>query len=286
MTTHPRDPSLAPSQEPPETDWSWTSNDDQWVPPEIDVSRPSSARMYDYAVGGKDNYAVDRAAVHEVAKLVPDFQACALANRGFLQRSVRALAELGVDQFIDLGAGIPTSPNVHEVAQEVRPGARVVYVDNDPIVMTYNRALREPRPGVLAVGQDLRQPLELMEHPQLRAHLDPGRPIGLLMVAVLHFVRREMAFKVLEQYRRLLPAGSYIAISVVCSEGMDPRLIECLEEVYQASSTPFVVRSGSQVEQLFDETELIEPGLADVTQWRHDGTPLPIRILSGVGRLV
>lgn len=281
MTTRPD----RPHEEPIDVDWSWTSADDQWVPPEIDTSRPSAARMYDYAIGGKDNYEVDRAAVHEVARLVPDFQDCALANRGFLERSVQALAGLGIDQFIDLGSGIPTSPNVHEVAQAIQPDARVVYVDNDPIVMTYNRALRDPRPGVLALGHDMRDPLTLMEDPQLRAHLDLGRPIGVLMVAVLHFVRREMAFKVLEQYRRLLPSGSYFAISVACSDGMEPELIAQLEQVYQASATPFVVRSTSQVEQLFDDTHLIEPGLADVTQWRNDGAPLPIRILGGVGRL-
>ncbi|GAB3247487.1 SAM-dependent methyltransferase [Kineosporia babensis] len=281
MTTQPHG---SPAEQI-EVDWSWTSSDDGWIPPDIDASKPSAARMYDYAIGGKDNYEVDRRAVHEVAGLVPDFRACALANRGFLIRAGHALAELGIDQFIDLGSGIPTSPNVHEVAQVFQPDARVVYVDNDPIVMTYNRALREPGPGVLALNHDLRRPHSLIDDSKLRNHLDLDRPVGLLMVAVLHFVRREIAVKVLEQYRKLLPEGSYLAVSVVCADGTEPAVIERLEQVFQASSTPFVARSTAQVEQLFDGSELIEPGLVDVTQWRNPGQPLPIRMLSGVARI-
>ncbi|GLY19371.1 hypothetical protein Kisp01_63850 [Kineosporia sp. NBRC 101677] len=281
MTTQPHDSQAGQI----EVDWSWTSSDDDWIPPEIDTSRPSAARMYDYAIGGKDNYEVDRQAVHEVARLVPDFRTVALANRGFLIRAVREMAELGIDQFIDLGSGIPTSPNVHEVAQVFRPGARVVYVDNDPIVMTYNRALCEPRTGVLALDHDLRRPQSLIDEPKLRNHLDLDRPIGLLMVAVLHFVRREMAVKVIEQYRRLLPEGSYLAISVVCADGTAPGVVERLEQVFQGSTTPFVARSASQVEQLFDGTRPLEPGVVDVTQWRNNEKPLPVRILGGVAQI-
>ncbi|MBT0769336.1 SAM-dependent methyltransferase [Kineosporia sp. J2-2] len=281
MTTQPHDPQA----DSIEVDWSWTDSDEDWIPPEIDTSRPSAARMYDYAIGGKDNYEVDRRAVHEVGQILPDFQACAHANRGFLVRAVEALATLGVDQFIDLGSGIPTSPNVHEVAQKAQPSAKVVYVDNDPIVMTYNRALREPQPGVLSLDHDMRRPHAILDDPRLRAHLDLDRPVALLLVAVLHFVRREMAVKVVEQYARLLPAGSYIAISVVCSDGMQPALVERLEQVYEASATPFVARTGAQVEQLFDGKQLIEPGLTDVTRWRSDQGPLPIRILGGVARI-
>ncbi len=281
MTTQPP----GSPADPIEVDWSWTSSDDGWIPPEIDASRPSAARMYDYAIGGKDNYEVDRRAVHQVAQLVPEFRAVAQANRGFLIRAVQTMAGLGIDQFVDLGSGIPTTPNVHEVAQAFRPAAKVVYVDNDPIVTTYNRALREPRPGVLALNHDLRRPHSLIDEPSLRTHLDLDRPIGLLLVAVLHFVRREMAVKVLDQYRKLLPAGSHLAISVVCSDGTDPVVVERLEQVFQSSATPFVARSTSQVEQLFDGAALIEPGLVDVTQWRNDEKPLPIRVLSGVARI-
>jgi hypothetical protein len=287
MTTQPHDSQADPiASDPIEEDWSWTASDDGWVPPEIDTSKPSTARMYDYALGGKDNYAIDRQAVNRVAEMLPDLKPVALANRGFMIRAVEALGQLGIDQFLDLGSGIPTSPNVHEVAAPLQPAAKVVYVDNDPIVMTYNRALREPRPGVLALNHDLRGPKAIFDDPALRDHLDLDRPVGLLLVAVLHFVRREMAIKVVQQYRRLLPPGSYLAISAICSDGMDPALVEHLESVYQTSSSPLIVRSTAQVEQLFDGTRLIEPGLVDATQWRNDENLLPIRILSGVGQVL
>jgi S-adenosyl methyltransferase len=269
----------------PEVDWAWTDEDSTWIPPDVDTERASPARMYDYSLGGKDNFAVDREAVEKVGEIVPDFRKVALANRGFLVRAVTTMAELGIDQFIDLGTGIPTSPNVHEVAQQFQPQARVVYVDNDPIVMAHNRALRAPRPGVLALNRDLRQPSSVMDNRQVREHLDFDRPIGMLFVAVLHFVRRELATEVVKQFRRALPAGSYVAISTASSDGMERTLIDRLEAVYARSAAPFVLRSTSQVEQLFEGIELIEPGLVDVTWWSN-GSPLPIRILSGVGKVV
>jgi SAM-dependent methyltransferase len=288
MTTQPHDAEADPAEGGPiEVDWSWTAPGDDWVPPEIDTSKPSTARMYDYALGGKDNYAIDRQAVDGIAEMLPDLQPVALANRGFLIRAVEALSGMGIEQFLDLGSGIPTSPNVHEVAAMSSPAAaKVVYVDNDPVVMTYNRALREPRAGVLALNHDLRDPKAVFGDPALRDHLDRDRPIGLLMVAVLHFVRRETAIKVVEQYRRLLPPGSYLAISAICADGMDPALVERLESVYQTSSSPLVVRTTAQVQQLFDGTRLIDPGLVDATQWRNNENPLPIRILSGVGQVL
>jgi hypothetical protein len=241
--------------------------------------------MYDYALGGKDNFDVDRVAVDKIAEIVPENRSVGLANRGFLVRAVDTMARLGVDQFIDLGTGIPTSPNVHEVAQQVHPEARVVYVDNDPIVMAHNRALRSPRPGVLALDRDLRQPASIMDSKPVRDHRDIDKPYGLLFIAVLHFVRRELGVEVVKQFWRALPPGSYVAISTACSDGMEASVIDRLEAVYSQSAAPFVLRSRSQVEQLFDGLELLEPGAVDVTQWRGDGTPLPIRILSGVAKV-
>jgi hypothetical protein len=269
----------------PEVDWAWTDDDSTWIPPDVDTERASPARMYDYSLGGKDNFAVDRDAVQRVAEIVPEFRLVALANRGFLVRAVMTMAELGIDQFIDIGTGIPTSPNVHEVAQAVHPQARVVYVDNDPIVMAHNRALRAPRPGVLTLNRDLRQPASIVDDPRVREHLDFNRPIGLLFVAVLHFVRRELATEVVKHFQRALPPGSYLAISTASSDGMERALIDRLEAVYARSASPFVLRSTSQVEQLFESVNLIEPGLVDVTQWRNDEPLLPIRILSGVGEI-
>jgi hypothetical protein len=279
-TAHPRD-----GEPEVEVDWAWTDDDSTWIPPEIDTDRPSPARMYDYALGGKDNFDVDRAAVARVAEIIPEFRAVALANRGFLIRAVDTMARLGIDQFIDVGTGIPTSPNVHEVAQQLHPDAQVVYIDNDPIVMAHNRALRSRRPGVLTLLRDLREPASVMESPEVRKHLDFDRPIGLLFVAVLHFVRRDLGVEVVNQYRRALPAGSYIGISTACADGMDARLITRLEQVYAQSPAPMVLRTTDQVEQLFEGLDLVKPGLTDVTQWREDGQPLPIRILSGVGKV-
>ena len=270
----------------PEVDWTWTDDDTSWIPPEIDTERPSPARMYDYALGGKDNFDVDRNAVHAVAEIIPEFREVAMANRGFLVRAVDTIARQGVDQFIDLGTGIPTSPNVHEVAQLVHPDARVVYVDNDPIVMAHNRALRSRRPGVLTLHSDLRQPASIMDNKGVQAHLDFDKPIGLLFIAVLHFVRRDLGVEVVNQFRRSLPAGSYLAISAACADGMDSALINRLEQVYSKSPAPMVLRTTDQVEQLFEGVELLDPGLADVTQWRGEDTPLPIRILSGVGKVI
>jgi hypothetical protein len=268
-----------------EVDWAWTDDDSSWIPPEIDTDRPSPARMYDYALGGKDNFDVDRAAVHAVGEIIPEFRDVALANRGFLIRAVEIMARQGIEQFIDVGTGIPTSPNVHEIAQQLHPDARVVYVDNDPIVMAHNRALRSRRPGVMTLQCDLRQPDLILQNPGVRKHLDFDKPIGLLFVAVLHFVRRDLAVEVVNQYRRALPAGSYLGISTACADGMDPALINRLEQVYSQSPAPMVLRTTDQVEQLFEGIDLLEPGLTDVTQWRNDGSPLPIRILSGVGKV-
>jgi hypothetical protein len=168
----------------------------------------------------------------------------------------------------------------------MRPNSRVVYVDNDPMVMAHNRALRSRRPGVLTLLRDVRQPKTVMEDPEVRAHLDFDRPIGLLFVAILHFVRRDLGVQVVNQFRRALPAGSYVAISTACADGMDRTLINRLEQVYSKSPAPMVLRTTDQVEQLFEGLDLIKPGMTDVTQWREDGAPLPIRILSGVGKVI
>jgi hypothetical protein len=275
MTTAP------PPDDP--SDWSWIEDDSDWIPPDIDTDRASPARMYDFALGGKDNFAVDRLAVERVAELVPEFRAVAVANRGFLVRSVGAMCEAGIDQFIDIGTGLPTSPNVHEIAGQLRPGSKVVYVDNDPIVMAHNRALRTDAPGVLPIFADLRRPDSILHNRQVREHLDFGRPIGLLFVAVLHFIRKDVAPDLVARYRRELPPGSYVAISTAASDGMSEALITRLEDVYSGAAAPMVMRTREEVEQLFEDVDLIDPGLTDVTRWRSQGTPLGIRILSGAG---
>jgi len=265
----------------PDYDWSWTGDSSDWIPPDVDTTRPSPARMYDYALGGKDNFAVDRAAVDEIGRSFPDYERAARLNRSFLVSAVQLIAEAGVRQFIDLGTGIPTSPNVHEVARKVSPDARVVYVDNDPIVMAHNRALRATVPDVITVQHDLRQPATVLEDPHVRALIDFDEPVGLLMVAVLHFVRHDVAPEIVEQYGKAVASGSYLAISTACHDGMDLEGVRLIEAVCARSSAPVVMRSAGQVEQLFESFDLLEPGLADVSHWSGE-PPASIRLLAGI----
>jgi hypothetical protein len=272
--------------QPQQLDWSWTAADPRWIPPDIDADRPSAARMYNYALGGKDNFAVDRDAVDRIAELFPDHADLALANRGFLIRAVDAMARSGIDQFLDLGTGIPVSPSVHEVAQQVHPDARVVYVDKDPIVMAQNRALRGSYPGVLTACHDLRQPDTLFADPQIQSWLDLDRPLGVVLTAVLHFVRSDLAPQMIGRYRRALAPGSQVAMSVACRDGTSPELMRRMEQVYATSATPVTFRSSAQIEQLMEGFELVEPGLTDVTMWRADGDPTSLSMLAGLGRLL
>ncbi|MBI1758755.1 MAG: SAM-dependent methyltransferase [Actinobacteria bacterium] len=272
-----------PQQTGAEFGWDWTHDDVDWVPPAVDTTKPSTARIYDYVLGGKDNYPVDREAVAKIMQDLPDYPLVARANRQFLVRAVRVLAEAGIRQFIDLGTGIPTSPNVHEVAREVQPDTRVVYVDSDPIVMAHNRAHRAIMPGVITVPHDLRQPATVLEDPVVRAHLDLDEPVAVLFIAVLHFIRADLAPAIVAQYRAAMAPGSFMAISAACRDGMDPEAVRRLET---NPPVPIVIRTTAQIEELFEGFELLPPGLADVTQWRADGTPSGARGLAGVGRLI
>lgn len=255
----------------PEFDWSWTDEDIDWVPPSVDSTKVSVARMYDYFLGGKDNFAVDREAAEAVTRAVPAVRLMAMANRQFLVNAVRAMSEAGIRQFIDLGTGIPTTPNVHEVAREYHPDAKVVYVDNDPMVLVHNRALLARHKGVVCITQDLRQPAAVLGDPTVVEEIDLAEPIGLLCVAVLHFVAPDLAPEIMAQYRKAMVPGSYLAISAASYEGMPLHTVRELEAIYGSTNHPLVFRSTSQIEQLFEGFDLIEPGLALVTRWRMDG---------------
>ncbi len=270
----------------PEFDWSWTDEDDSWVPPAVDPSVFSVARVYDYFLGGKDNFAADRAAAEQIMAMIPELPAMARANRDFLVRAVRYLAENGIRQFIDLGTGIPTSPSVHEVAREVAGDAKVAYVDIDPVVVVHNRALLTTEPGVITVQHDLRQPAAVLEDPQVRALIDFDQPVGLLLVAVLHFVGQDIAPEILSRYRGALPAGSHVVIDVACRDSMALADVVRLESMYASSSASLVLRTGAQIEQLFDGLEMVDPGITEFTQWRASGPICSVRGLAGVGRIV
>lgn len=259
------------SEVSPEFDWSWTDEEDAWVPPAVDPSVFSVARVYDYFLGGKDSFAADRAAAEHILSIVPDAARAARANRHFLLRAVRFLAESGIRQFIDLGTGIPIAPNVHDVAREVVPDARVVYVDFDPVVTAHSRALLAKSPGVIAVQQDLRQPGAVLADERVRALIDFTEPVGMLMVGVLHFVAQDVAPEMLAQYRRVLPIGSHLALNVACRDGVEVSDVSRLEGLYAKSTAPLALRTRAQIEQLVEGLDLVEPGVVECSRWRSEG---------------
>lgn len=276
MSSNPGDP------DDHEFDWRWVDEEEAWVPPAVDPSVPSVARMYDYYLGGKDNFAVDRVAAQKVLQAAPDSRSLARANRGFLESAVTTMTAAGVRQFIDFGTGIPTSPNVHEIAHREQPDAHVVYLDNDPMVLVYGRALLAGNSGVACLPHDLRQPGAVLGDPVVRALIDFDRPVGLLFVAVLHFVRHAIAPEIVARYRSVLSSGSYLAVSGACRDGLDPGVVRQIEDQYAGSSAPIVFRTGIQIEQLFDGFALLEPGLTTLARWRTDGGGGGARC--GVGR--
>lgn len=268
-----------------EYNWNWTEADADWVPPTIDTSKPSPARIYDHFLGGKDNFAVDRSTAAVIEKVAPDAAATARANRGFLVRAVTAMAnDHGIRQFIDIGTGIPTEPSVHTVAHELAPAARVVYVDNDPVVLAHSRAMLSTETATATVLHDLRTPSEVLGDPLIRQVIDFSQPVGFLFVAVLHFVGIDQAPGILAQYRRAAAPGSCVAISAACREGSSPQGIRTIEDLYRNATAQVHFRTRAQIEELFEGYDVTPPGLADITQWRNpEGKPFSVHALAGLG---
>jgi hypothetical protein len=263
----------------------------QAVPDEsavIDFTVPSPARMYDYYLGGKDHFPADREAAEKALSVVPFGRELARANRDFLVRAVAHLAWAGIDQFIDVGTGIPTSPNVHEVARSVNPDARVVYVDNDPVVMAHARALLADSAGVIAVRGDIRQPREIICDDNVRELIDFSRPVGVLFVAVLHFVTdEEYPQESVAVFRNTMPHGSYLVISHIASDGSDLAAIAAIQEAYKGASAPAVFRQSGDIGRFFGGFELVEPGLVEVSEWHNANPalePAAVRFAGGVGK--
>jgi S-adenosyl methyltransferase len=246
------------------------------------------ARVYDFWLGGKDNLAADRAAGEKVMAVFPEARKLARANRGFLVRAVRYLSERGVSQFIDLGTGFPTRPNVHEVARLAVPGARVLYVDNDPVVTAHNRALRATMPGVEAINGDIRCPQEVLAAPELLTLIDFSKPVAVLFVAVLHFIRpEEDPGQIVAAFRDRMAPGSFLVISHGVSDGTDPRTVAQIADAYRhAASASITPRTAGEVAAWFGGFEMIPPGLTDVTRWfpGKPARPGPVRMAAGVGR--
>jgi hypothetical protein len=257
---------------------------------EIDTSRPHPARMYDYYLGGRDNYLVDREAAQQIVEASPEVVDSALANRGFLHRAVRFLAQSGVRQFVDIGTGIPTSPNTHEIAQSLLPDARVAYIDNDPIVAAHAGA-RLLNSANTAFGlADLRDPRSILEHPDLTALIDFTRPVAVLLVSVLHFVSDdEDPAGTLGTLRDALPPGSHLVLSHGTADFHPGNVGEAIS-VYRKATAHLSLRSRAEILAFFDGFELLDPGLVQVPLWHPEG-PEPdaddlrsIGIYGGVGR--
>jgi O-methyltransferase involved in polyketide biosynthesis len=236
----------------------------------FDVTTPNVARIYDYYLGGKDNYAADREAGDKVLAADPQVRPTLLANRSFLGRVVRYLAgEAGINQFIDLGAGLPTQQNVHEVARAANPDARVVYVDYDPVVLTHAEALLAKDDATTVIPSDLRRPAEVLSHPGLREMIDITQPVAVLMFAVLHFIGRdEGAERIIAGYRDVIAPGSYLALSLGTTDDVDPAKITRMQEVYRNATAQLTYRSRAEIMRLFEGFELIDPGLVRLPQWR------------------
>ncbi|MDT0608647.1 SAM-dependent methyltransferase [Streptomyces lancefieldiae] len=254
----------------------------------IDTSKPHPARMYDYFLGGKDNYEVDQKAAEQFMKAAPEVRAGVLANRHFMHRAVRhVVAEGGVRQILDVGTGLPTEPNVHQIARAVAPETRVAYVDNDPIVSTHSRTLADGADTSVVLA-DLRDPRAILDHPEVRGVIDFDRPVALLLVAVVHFVSdAEDPDGVVATLRDALPAGSYLVLSHATGDVHEDRR-EDAAAVYNDATASLHLRPHARVLDLFGDFALVEPGLVRVTDWRPDEAPRrdapPIGIYGGVAR--
>jgi hypothetical protein len=259
------------------------------LPPEqIDTSRPHPARMYDYWLGGRDNYEVDREAVESINAAAPTVREAVHANRAFMRRAVRAVVrDYGVRQIIDIGTGIPTSPNTHEIAQEVDPQTRVAYVDNDPIVGVHaNARLR----GIGETGfvlADVRKPESVLDHPVVKSLIDFGEPVALVMIAVLHFIGdQDDPWGIVATLRDALPSGSMFALSHGTADYVKSDTAEA-DRVYRTSTAALNLRPYREVVSFLDGFDLIEPGMVTVAEWRpdvEDEDPYRFGIYGAVGR--
>jgi hypothetical protein len=257
----------------------------------IDPNRPSAARIYDAFHGGTHNFAADRVVATRAIELVPDLPRIMRANRAFLRRAVRYALAQGVDQFLDLGSGIPTEGNVHEVAQGINPDARVVYVDVDPTAVLYAQSMLAGSANTVMIRGDLQDPEPVLAGPELSGLLDLSRPIAILLIAVLHFTPESPRLAAaLRAYRKAVAPGSLIALSHATSSGADPAAVDRVADLYNRTGTPMVLRSREQVAALFEGWDMVEPGLVYGTQWRPDpddetvADPARFLTLAGVGR--
>jgi hypothetical protein len=248
--------------------------------PRIDTSVPHPARRYNYWLGGKDNFEADRASGDAIAAMFPTVRTAAIENRRFMRRAITFLAaDAGVRQFLDIGTGIPARDNMHEVAQAIAPTSRVVYADNDPIVMAHARALLDSGPdGATAYMEaDLREGIQVLRHPEVTQTLDLSQPVALLLVAILHFLsEKDGPYDIVADLVRELPSGSYLVASHAAIDVMPPE-VRAQAEASAASGRHgnFMFRTRAEFASFFDGLELVPPGIVSVSDWRAEDEPPP-----------
>jgi S-adenosyl methyltransferase len=244
--------------------------------PPIDTTVAHSARRYDYWLGGKDNFAADRESGDAIAAAFPTVRTAVIENRRFVRRAAAFLAgQAGIRHFLDIGTGIPTSPNVHEIAQGIAPASRVVYVDNDPIVLSHARALlASSEEGATSyIDADLRAPDKIISNAELQGILDFSRPVALMLAAILHFIPDEDdPYGIVARLVGALPEGSYLVMSHATNDFLAP---EEAAEIVAGRYGPFFARSEAEFARFFEGSELVPPGIASVAEWRAEAEPQP-----------
>jgi len=237
-----------------------------------DIAQPSVARIYDYWLGGTNNFAVDREVAERAAAAMPTLRAAIWANRAFLRRVVQHMVQLGITQFLDLGSGVPTVGNVHEIAQDADPECRVVYVDNDPVAVAHGQKLLADNPQATVVAADLRRAQSVLADPQTQALLDLDRPIGVLMIAVLHFVPDDAHPEtIVASYRDAMAPGSYLALSHAATDLAHPHeQAGMVSDYVRAVNVPFITREPEQLRGWLGGFTVQEPGIVQVHEWHPD----------------
>ncbi|MGW1028773.1 SAM-dependent methyltransferase [Streptomyces sp. NPDC002577] len=264
-----------------------------WAPQGIDIAVPSVSRIYDYYLGGSHNFEVDREAARKAMEFMPGLPKIMQANRAFMRRAVRYAVEQGITQFLDIGSGIPTFGNVHEVAQAASPGARVVYVDHDPVAVAHSRAVLEGTENADIVAADLRKPRDILGSPEVARLLDLDRPVALLLVAVLHFLEdADKPYEAVAELRDALAPGSLLVTTHASYEGipLPPEQAGGTVGVYKDIRNPLVMRSRDEIARFYEGFEMVEPGLVAMPLWRpdtvpEDEDPYAFSGFAGVGRI-
>ncbi|MFE1247990.1 SAM-dependent methyltransferase [Streptomyces sp. NPDC058735] len=247
-----------------------------WAPRSIDISVPSVSRMYDYYLGGSHNFEVDREAARRAMEFMPGLPKVMQANRAFMRRAVRWATDQGITQFLDIGSGIPTFGNVHEAAQSARPGARVVYVDHDPVAVAHSRAVLEGNADAAVVAADLRKPHEILASAEVERLIDLNRPVALLLVAILHFVEDEAdPHGAVAELGEALAPGSLLVLTHASYEGvpLPQERAGGAVDVYKDIRSPLIMRSREEIARFFEGYDMVEPGLVAMPRWRPDTAP-------------